>query len=267
MSEPGHLEPQAPWGKVLGIDGCRGGWVWIGLFRDGWRGGLSPGLDTLLPALATAKLSLIDMPIGLLEGGPQERQCDREARALLGRPRASSVFRPPCRAALAAFEQGHAAACAVNRQETGAGLSLQTYNIMRKIQALDRLLQQQIGLRDRLRESHPELCFQGLNDGEPMRFNKRTANGRAERRALLRQATTQLAAPPMETLVEPLATRWSRRELGLDDIIDAAVLAVTALQMVVTDCRGELPSPAPNDETGLPMAILMPARAIKNRAD
>jgi predicted RNase H-like nuclease len=243
----------------LGIDGCRGGWLWIGHFHGDWRGGLVRELDALLPTLTQVELALIDMPIGLLEGGPKERECDREARALLGRPRASSVFRPPCRAALAALAQGHAGVCAVNRQATGTGLSLQTFNIMPKIEALDRLLQGHAGLGERLRESHPELCFQRLNRGIPLSDNKRSSAGRSERRALVQQAVTELGAASVDPLIERLAACLPRRELGLDDIIDAAVLALAALQILATGCRSELPSVVPRDANGLPMAMLIPA--------
>ena len=49
-----------------------------------------------------AEVVAVDIPIGLLEepitGG---RECDKEARLMLGTPRRSSVFTPPTRAALA----------------------------------------------------------------------------------------------------------------------------------------------------------------------
>lgn len=243
---------------AIGIDGCRGGWVWIGQLDEGWRGGLVRELESLLPILARARLTLIDMPIGLLDGGPRERGCDREARALLGRPRASSVFRAPCRPALAALDQGHAAVCAINREMTGVGLSLQTYNIMHKIRELDALLQRRPSLHAGVRESHPELCLLGLNRGRPMSFNKRSAGGRRERRDLLQQRIKDAGLAPIDTLIEDVLSRVPRRELAIDDVLDAAILVLTAHCILALRQQRELPSPAPKDAQGLPMAILMP---------
>lgn len=209
-------------------------------------------LDALLPILASAQLTLIDMPIGLLESGTSERRCDQEARALLGRPRASSVFRAPSRPALDAIDQGHAAACAINRHATGVGLSLQTFNIMPKILELDRLLQRHPHLHARVRESHPELCLFGLNRGRPMRFNKRAAAGQRERRQLLSRWSAEI-----EAMVDQVASRHPRRALAVDDVVDAAVLALAARRIRRLGRARELPNPSIVDSTGLLMAILM----------
>lgn len=240
--------------STIGIDGCRGGWVWMGDLGEGCRAGLVTDLEALVPILAGAQLTLIDMPIGLLDGGSLERRCDQEARALLGRPRASSVFRAPARPALEAIEQGHAAACAINRQATGVGLSLQTFNIMPKIRELDRLLQRHPGLRTRVRESHPELCLRGLNQGQPMRFNKRTAVGQRERRQLLGRWSREV-----EAMIDGVAARYPRRALAVDDVVDAAVLAITAHRIQQFGHGRELPSRPIIDGAGLPMSILISA--------
>jgi predicted RNase H-like nuclease len=203
--------------------------------------------------LAQADLCLIDMPIGLADGGAGERQCDREARALLGRPRASSVFRPPCRAALAAADQDYAAVCAVNRTETGVGLSRQTFNILSKMREVDTLLRRHRDLRERVRESHPELCLWQMNEQQPMRFNKRSIAGQRERRALLIEH-----APDLEPMVERLAAGFLRRDLALDDVVDAAVLACSAHKILRSGGAHSVPAPAPVDRLGLPMAILLP---------
>jgi predicted RNase H-like nuclease len=239
---------------TIGIDGCRGGWVWMGDLGEGFRAGLAPELEALVPILAGAQLTLIDMPIGLLDGGSLERRCDQEARALLGRPRASSVFRAPSRPALEAIEQGHAAACAINRQTTGVGLSLQTFNIMPKIRELDRLLQRHPCLRTRVRESHPELCLCGLNRGQPMRFGKRTAVGQRERRHVLRCWSSEV-----EAMIDAVAARYPRRALAVDDLVDAAVLAITARRIQQFGLGRELPSRPVIDGAGLPMSILISA--------
>lgn len=244
---------------MLGIDGCRGGWVWCRAVwgeptdRVDWTGGVAASLAELGALIEAAALALIDMPIGLLEAGPDERACDRAARALLGRPRASSVFRPPCRAALAAAN--YADACAINRAHTGVALSIQTWHLLPKLRELDALLTGgPAGLHERVREAHPELCLFGLAGGRAMVHAKRTAAGRAERLALLGRH-----GPAAAALVQDLSRRHPRRQLAADDSIDAATLAITAWRLVMPPAgpavRRCLPDPPPRDAAGLPMAL------------
>jgi predicted RNase H-like nuclease len=235
---------------TVGIDGCRAGWVWCRRGASGWDGGVAASIDALTPVLDTAALALIDMPIGLVSQGPDERACDRAARALLGRPRASSVFRPPCRAALAAGD--YAGACAINRRCTGVALSQQTWHIAAKIRELDRALTAAPGLCERLLEAHPELCFWGLAGGRPMAHNKRTPQGQAERVRVL-----QALEPACVAHMATLRGEHPRAALATDDIADATVLAVTAAAALGSDaCRRRLPAVPEHDALGLPMALL-----------
>ena len=237
-----------PTSDTLGIDGCRGGWVWCGMIEGRCQGGVVRTLADLSTPLEHAALALIDMPIGLLDAGPNERGCDREARALLRRPRASSVFRPPCRDALAASD--YATACAINRQQTGVALSMQTWNIVPKIREVDALLNARPKLKGRLREAHPELCLYGLAGGRPMAHNKRTIAGRSERIALL-----QRLQPDCATLANELTGGAPRRQLAADDAIDAAVLAVTAA-LLTERTPQTVPSRPESDRHGLPMEMV-----------
>jgi hypothetical protein len=81
-------------------------------------------------------LVLVDIPIGLPSNG--RRACDLEARRLLGRPRASSVFPVPCREAV--YENSYAEACRLNKQKLGIQISKQTWNIVKKIAEIDSYL-------------------------------------------------------------------------------------------------------------------------------
>jgi predicted RNase H-like nuclease len=243
---------------VVGIDGCRGGWVWCRRTSAGWEGDVAPSIAQLLPILSNASLALIDMPIGLISAGQQERACDQAARALLGRPRASSVFRPPCRAALAAPD--YAAACSVNRHRTGVALSLQTWNIAAKIRELDQALGAEPGLAERLLEAHPEVCLWGLSGGHAMAHNKRKPQGRAERLRLL--AALDPACPDH---LAAMARQHPRRCLAADDILDAMVLAITAgIAIANPDSRRRLPDAPALDARGLPMALFYVHRAADN---
>jgi predicted RNase H-like nuclease len=204
----------------------------------------------LRPLIDDAGLALIDMPIGLVTNGRAERVCDRAARALLGRPRASSVFRPPCRGALGA--QSYGLACELNRQHTGVAMSMQTWNIAAKIRELDDALAVDPTLADRLREAHPELCLWGLSAGRAMAHNKRTLQGRSERLQLLRTLD-----PACLHHVEAMARTHPRRALGHDDIVDATVLALTAAAALRNPgCRRRLPAASERDDHGLPMELL-----------
>ena len=81
--------------RAVGADGCRGGWVVAD--RDGVE--VADRLDEVV-ADATVVVVGVDMPIGL--PGQWGREADRQARQLLGRPGASSVFPTPPRSLLTA---------------------------------------------------------------------------------------------------------------------------------------------------------------------
>jgi predicted RNase H-like nuclease len=150
---------------VAGVDGCRGGWI-------AFRVDLSAHVISLevvdLPAwLRERPLNLacvgIDIPIGLFE---RPRGCDKAARKLLSQPRGSSVFRPPCRAALGA--QTYAEASSINRQKAMKGLSQQGWGIAPKIKQVDDAI-----TSDSQRwafEVHPEVCFWALNHHRPVEW-------------------------------------------------------------------------------------------------
>ena len=121
----------------------------------------------------------------MIEGS---RACDKAARKLLGQPRASSVFRAPCRAALGA--QTYAEASEINRQKTTRGLSQQAWGIAPKIKQVDDAITSDS--QPWAFEVHPEVCFWALNRRRPMKHNKKTSEGAAERVALLRQVFPQI---------------------------------------------------------------------------
>jgi len=106
---------------VAGVDGCKSGWVWFKVYESGRTECDLVNLTAILQKRPEGLLGLaIDIPIGLLDG---PRDCDKVARRLLGSPRASSVFSPPCRESLLAPE--YAAASTANHRLTGRRLSKQ----------------------------------------------------------------------------------------------------------------------------------------------
>ena len=126
----------------------------------------------LVDSRSDLKVVGVDVPIGLLEnyekGG---RACDRAARKLLGRYRASSVFPAPVRCVLMA--NSWANACALSRASApqGKAISKQTFAILPKIREIDVLLQNRPELRAVVREVHPEVSFAELG-GKPMIHRK-----------------------------------------------------------------------------------------------
>lgn len=228
-----------------GIDGCRGGWaVAICSDRAAWEPlVICPSLGEALRYTATAELTLVDIPLGL-DDQRHFRACDLAARDLLG-ARRSSIFPVPVRAAVHAPD--YASASALNHSATGRKLSLQSWNICRKIAEADLLLRSQTSLQERLHESHPELCFAALNGWQPLSTSKKTAEGRAERLALLDRHT------PGATLTPGVR----RSQAAPDDLIDAMVLAVSA-RLAAVHGLPRLPDPTEVDSCGLCMAITLP---------
>jgi len=232
----------------LGIDGCRGGWFIVHLTATGnWTTALVGDSVSLADHINQSRLSLIDIPIGLLDSGGPQRQCDQLARKVLGMPRAASVFSPPCHKAV--YATGYDQACRLNFQWLGKKLSKQTWNITPKIRQIDEMLKNQRVLRKILRECHPEVALWALNDGNAMQFNKKEAAGRAER---LRVLSRYL--PTAHAIMDSCMQSYRRKDVALDDIIDALTLVVTAVQGKKT-LRSIPPRPSV-DLRGLTMEIV-----------
>ncbi len=232
----------------IGIDGCKAGWFCVLLADDGrWRTALAPDAEALREVTYSAASALIDIPIGFVDAGASGRDCDTEARRCLGRPRASSVFAPPARPTLAARD--YRAALAINRRHTGRGISQQAWWIVPKMQAIDALLASNPALHGILRECHPEVCFWALNGRSAMAHNKKKVPGREERRAVLRRYLAKA-----DGLFEHATAEYPRREVALDDIIDALVAAVTA--KLGAGRYRSLPADPPHDSRGRPMEMV-----------
>ena len=199
--------------RSLGIDGCRAGWIGILREKGGFRWRVAAALDDVLPP-QIPRLAFIDMPIGLSNREP--RSCDRLARSTLGRQFSSSVFPCPARRALdaASYEEANRH----NRAALNAGLSKQSFFLLPKIRQVDRWL------------TH----------------KKKTQEGFDERLSLLAALD-----PAAEDLVRGIGHATLRKDVALDDVLDALCLALMPL-------NGELqclPTHPPRDEEGLPMAI------------
>lgn len=232
--------------SVCGIDGCRAGW--LALFKDldtgsvRWR--LLPTAWELSAAVSETAATGIDIPIGLPDRGA--RLCDREARRLLGRGRASSVFPAPIRPVLPALS--YEEACDLRSRIEQKKLSHQLWNIVPKIREVDEALRTDASLQSKLREVHPELSFYALAGERPMRYNKKTQAGRDERLRVLEPVFGR----------QPITTPAERRAMGSaeDDVLDAFAVLWTA-ERIVRGVARTIPTLAPLDSEGLRMEIVV----------
>lgn len=207
--------------KFTGVDGCRGGWIAISiidfnkvslfLFSD---------IFTLWESNKDASLILIDIPIGLKDKCKEERLCDLEARKILGRKRAMSVFPAPCRSTL--YAKDYRDACRTNKKMTNRKISMQTWNIIPKIKEVDTLISENMNARNKIKETHPEICFLALK-GNPMKYSKKTEAGFNERKELLNSIY-----PHTSYIIKHSLNTYKRKEVKKDDVLDALVASVTA---------------------------------------
>jgi predicted RNase H-like nuclease len=206
--------------RAAGVDGWRRGWVAVLLVDARFcRAQIGEGLAGLLEALGATDAVAVDMPIGLAERG--ERACDREARRLLG-ARASTVF--PTSPRPVVMMDDYAQACAAARAMGGPAPSRQSFGLRARILEVDELASR----HERLVESHPEVGFHRLA-GRALPPKKSWA-GQMERRRLLQRAGVRL---PMD--LGPAGV------VPVDDVLDAAVLALTA-HRVATGVAQPLPA-------------------------
>ncbi len=235
---------------AVGIDGCRAGWFFFKYAQQQLSWGISSTFTELAATQADATRLFIDIPIGLSPDGESGRDCDSEARRLLG-PRRSSVFSPPCRAVLNASSYDEAKR--LSALAIGKKLSKQSYFILPKIKEVDAWLQSTHG-KPAVREVHPELAFWALNQQQAMRHNKKTAEGFDERLAVLQRWFADA-----DSIIQQVMSEYPRKHLLRDDIVDALVVLIVALHP--EDSLGCLPANPPLDETGIPMEMVFPTPA------
>jgi predicted RNase H-like nuclease len=226
---------------MVGVDGCRDGWLAVKLRGTEWWAEVFPTFTELVETHQLAKSIGVDIPIGLLHGGV--RACDSAARKLLGR-RHVCVFNPPDprvlgfanRAEASDFLQG----LGKNR------ITVQTWMIVPKIAEVDAFMtpiHQQ-----RIVEVHPEVSFCALNGGNPVQSKKSRMAGFEERSALLR-AKLGIESGTRRDLAKAIP----RAEP--DDVLDAIAAAWSA-RRYATDQASRLPDSEIKNDRGLRMKII-----------
>ena len=230
---------------LVGVDGCRGGWVAV-LAETSHPDRLCAVevFDHILPILERVRSGAfatvaLDMPMGLAASGP--RRCDVETRARLGH-RSSSVFATPARPLLGCTTHRHAVE--LGRALDGRGISIQAFNLLPKIAQLDEAIGEPPDpvVLEHVVEAHPESAFAELA-GRPLRTRKRTAEGR--------QARLELLSSVFSEGIDLLERR--HRGAAGDDVLDAAILVRTAHRIITGSASilggGEI------DERGIPMRV------------
>ena len=214
--------------EFVGVDGSRCGWFTVGLRSDSDECELKAFrcFKDLLAHYATAKLILVDIPIGLPDG-PDGRLCDNQARRKLGHPRRTSVFPTPTRQTAQMVHSGanYSSACDNEKVITNKKISKQAFAISGKIHEVDYcLIEKECDSHPVVREVHPEVCFWALK-GKPMTNRKGAQSGVKERINVLQK---QYLKPEAQEIFDVACSKFFRKCVAKDDVLDALVASVTA---------------------------------------
>ena len=210
----------------LGIDGCKYGWICAQLKNEVISLKLIEHINEVKNS--NSKLIFIDIPIGL---GDQfcSRTIDFKLRKLLSKKRKSSVFTPPIREALEAstYQLGNQ----INKSISGKGISIQAWNIGHKIKEVNQFLSQNHLYQKKMNESHPELCFELLNNS-PLHHSKKTLLGMEERITIINRYINISFQE-----IKDFAKKCKSDKAKMDDIIDAVVLSLSAMRWEMSGKR------------------------------
>jgi predicted RNase H-like nuclease len=237
----------------FGVDGCPDNrWIVVSCdsanyFQDAL---IKESIQEILDYTPESTLTLIDIPIGLKDKKqPGKRACDVEARKIL-KKRASSVFPAPQRESLQG--QTWEEASIINRKICEKGLSKQTWGIMKKIAQVDSILIRNVSLQSRFKETHPEICFWGLNTHQTMNHKKDTDEGIKERLKVLNRFSENAG-----DFFNEVRNQHFKKNVKSDDIVDAMVAALTAA-LSIRGTLQTLPQTPETDSYGLRMEIVFP---------
>ena len=224
---------------VAGVDSCQAGWLMVLVeFREevvSEEMHLCGSFREVLSVSPRPGIMAVDIPIGLLEekeiGG---RQCDRDARKVLGKPRSSSIFSPPIRPALEARDF---------KEASRWGLNKQSFGILGKVRELNGIITPE--LQTMIYEVHPEVTFFVMDGLAPMTEKKKSRPGMEARREILGRYFYQ---------VDEMLDRYPRSKVAIDDVLDSYAAAWTAMRIYRKEA-GKIPDVPPRDTKGLEMAI------------
>ena len=224
--------------KYVGVDGCVGGWLSVGLDnRNRYEVKGFMEFADLVAYFSDACLILVDMPIGLNPDTQQPiRPCDTQARTILEcwGGKSGSVFPAPNRSLAEAAMRGEVkwlkGHVVYVQTENPVGfcwgaVSNQTFSIASATsEVYDVLNNPGTGNCPTIREIHPEVCFRLLGVEREIRHKKTTLEGIYQRRNVLRGYE-----PLTDDIFENASAKFRNKgAAGDEDILDALVAAVTA---------------------------------------
>lgn len=233
----------------VGIDGCEGRWIVVAISNSKYSIEILRSIEEVCQRYSRADSILIDMPIGLPETAAEaELRPDSGLRKVL-KGKASSVFNVPCRQAV--YETDKTKMRETNIKVLGKSLSEQSIAIIPKIREIDTYLQKNEQWKNKLRESHPEVCFAILNHGIPILENKKEPEGIEKRIALLEEYY-----PDTRIVVRKYrALGYSSR--NLNDLLDALCLAIVG-KLGMDNDLSSIPKHPVVDQKGLIMQVVIP---------
>jgi len=236
---------------LVGVDGCRGGWVAVFVRPAGaeFRLRVMPRFAEVLAAPEAPAVVAVDMPIGLpARAGYGGRAAENAVRPLLG-GRQSAVFSVPSRTAIAAEDYREACRIALTTSDPPRKVSKQLHMIAPKIREVDHALRADAAAAARVFEVHPEVAFWRLNGERALDEPKKKVRGKPYAPGLdVRRRLLSRAGLPADVSLEPPTGA------GADDVLDALACAAIAQRIRAGTAR-PFPDPPERDEFGLAMAI------------
>lgn len=206
--------------KIAGADACPYGWIVILYDNEKFSAIAVKNMTELISLHPDLECIFIDIPIGLSSEN-FKRNIEEIMRKYLPK-RGSTIFTPACRKAV--YAENYDEAKANNKKILGKSLSIQSFNISKKIKEIDLFFD--IKPKSLLiYESHPEICFKQLNNNEVLMSKKTSSEGFEERYELLVKKY-----PKLSELYQNIRLQYPKSKVKPDDILDAMVLCVANLK-------------------------------------
>jgi 8-oxo-dGTP diphosphatase len=229
---------------VVGVDGCKGGWI-VASLKDKHLSVYKYASINEFVEEIPFDVCLIDMIIGLQSKATDIRP-ETEARREL-KNRASTMFAAPSRQAV--YGSTKEERLAANAKALGKKFTSQTDAIIPKIRELDEFMQASPDMRNKILESHPEVCFGRMNGGV-LQSSKHTVEGVQDRVEILSEYLPQVT-------YEWVHEQSKSIKCSADDITDAVCLAIVAT-MIINGESETIPKEPMADATGLLMKLTVP---------
>jgi predicted RNase H-like nuclease len=245
--------------KYVGLGWASRGWFGVILYEGGeYETDLFPSVWSVWKYHSDAERILIDSPIGL--PSERRRRCDVTAKEKLAH-RQGAVLYTPTRDAV--YQQNLDDAKAENEAAADFSIQNQAWSVVPRIREVDEFLDMYPSARDRVQETHPEVCFYALNGRHAPEDSKTTEAGQRRRKALLAEEHAAATTIYEEAIDQYTTPRYAPAVSGPADILDALAAAVTARRS--PDECSTLPEAPPTDERGLPMRIVYPSDTKQTR--